>query len=171
MQDNDSLPIQEFRDLIDSRLGVKIAGSENGLLALSHRIRPGAEPELKDLLAAGTLDDSVAACRHVHSLECLVLNGHLLVCGHFDAPLQHGFAELLAHARSGLDALWSHCEGYPAAAAPDAFLDFIRSGVADCDYVFTAYPEASVQDIRRALDWMKKTQHFQIELAKLPRQR
>ena len=46
------------------------------------------------------------------------------------------------------------------------FMDFIVEGYVPCQFFFAAYPDATVKQVWRALDWENKTRDFQRTLAR-----
>ena len=45
-------------------------------------------------------------------------------------------------------------------------MEFIVSGYVPCQFFFGAYPDATVKQVWRALDWGQKTRDFQRTLAR-----
>ena len=70
--------------------------------------------------------------------------------GDRDAYLDHACRTIPGE----LDAIWSHCAGYPGpvAQAPGAFADYLRRHQLHTDMFFAPYGEHSVGQVRTALD-------------------
>ena len=61
--------------------------------------------------------------------------------------------DFAARAAESFDALYSHCEGWPAGGATDidAFKAYIRAHELAPDVYYRAYPRATVRDVKSAL--------------------
>ena len=50
------------------------------------------------------------------------------------------------------DAVWSHCVGYPGSADPGSFAAYLQHNRIDTTFFVSAYPDATVPDVRESLD-------------------
>ncbi|MDJ0740537.1 MAG: hypothetical protein QNJ91_12525 [Gammaproteobacteria bacterium] len=151
----------------------KCMGRQPGEVTLMHRVRPGQETVVAALLDSAQFCDRVRHLEGVHFLRLFAIDGgtRLVFCGDFDAPPEDRFARLCLRYQMQLDELWSHCTGFPAGGIADlqAFSAFVATGLQPCGFRYSAFPQVTVRQIQKALDWKRKTVSFQIELAKKPK--
>jgi hypothetical protein len=72
-----------------------------------------------------------------------------------DGELDNYLAGLAASVPEHLDAIWSHCVGYPGAANRQAFIDYMKACQLETTFYFAAVNDKSVPETLRAL----QTQH------------
>jgi hypothetical protein len=72
-----------------------------------------------------------------------------------DGELDTYLAGLAASVPQHLDAIWSHCVGYPGAANRQAFIDYMKACQIETTFYFAAVNNKSVPETLRAL----QTQH------------
>ena len=146
----------------------------SGGLVLIHRIKPGSEKVILAHLESARFQERIEAARKVHFLQ-IFFQGveRLVMVGRFDAPGAESFIEFYCDNQDLLDGLWCNCKGFPDASHVDAdsLMAFFQSGLQDYAFNYTAIPQVKLGEFQRALDWMKKTVRYQIELAKTPRRR
>ena len=143
-------------------------------VTLIHPIKEGkgsACRKFVETIANSELEDTIWASEEIHFLRIATINNdtQLLFTSNFDGNVETYLADFLVHMPDHLDALWGHCEGYPEqGAAGDfaGFMKFIVSGYVPCQFFFAAYPDATVKQVWRALDWETKTRDFQRTLAR-----
>ena len=68
-----------------------------------------------------------------------------------DGPLDDYLGGLAATVPTQLDAIWSHCVGYPGAANRAAFIAYMKSCQVDTTFYFAAVNNRSVRETLRAL--------------------
>lgn len=59
-----------------------------------------------------------------------------------------------------LDAIWSHCVGYPGSANPQAFVDYIKACQIETTFYFAAVNDKSVPETLRALQTQRAVANF-----------
>lgn len=150
------------------------ASDPNRVVTLVHRIKPGSERAIRTHLNSADFRERIEAARNVHFL-LIFLQGieRLVLIGHFDTPAKESFIKFYCDNQDVLDDLWCRCEDFPEASRIDAnsLMAFFQSGLQDSEFNYTAIPNVKLVEIQRALNWMKKTLHYQIELAKAPKSR
>ena len=67
--------------------------------------------------------------------------------GHLDSYL-NGMCSLMANEA---DAIWSNCVGYPGSIDPVAFSSYLKHNQIDSTVFVSAYPDATVADVRASL--------------------
>jgi len=72
-----------------------------------------------------------------------------------DGELDDYLGGLASSVPEQLDAIWSHCVGYPGAANRQAFIDYMKSCQLETTFYFAAVNDKSVPETLRAL----QTQH------------
>ena len=142
-------------------------------VTLLHNIKEGKGAECRKFLESvpnSELEDTLWASEEIHFLRVCTINNdtQLLFCSNFDGSVETYLADFLVHMPDHLDMLWGNCEGYPEKGAKDfkAFMEFIVTGYVPCQFFFGAYPDATVKQVWRALDWESKTREFQRTLAR-----
>lgn len=154
-----------------------IAGRTYSLLVLTP-IRPGHEQQLRAYLEALPHDDSpLARLPRTHMARLLIVDDmpmprnrsdladpldgpYLMFTSNFDGDLDSYLAELSERLAPEAPQIWGRCIGCPdppAGAALKAYLgrNQIQSGVA-----FAAYGQASVAQVRSALDKRERLADF-----------
>lgn len=143
-------------------------------VTLIHKIKDGKGAEVRrvvESLANSELEDTLWASEEIHFLQLFVIDDdtRLVFISNFDGAVDTYLADFLVHMPDHLDLLWGNCEGYPERGAGNdfrGFMEFIVSGYVPCQFFYAAYPDATVKQVWRALDWMQKTMGFQRELAR-----
>ena len=142
-------------------------------ITLLHPIKEDRRSECRkfvESMANSELEDTLWESEEIHFLRVLTINNdsQLLFCSNFDGSVETYLADFLIHMPDYLDRLWGHCEDYPESGARDfeAFMEFIIMGYVPCQFFFAAYPDATVKQVWRALDWENKTRDFQRSLAR-----
>jgi hypothetical protein len=75
----------------------------------------------------------------------------LLMCADFDSSQAAWSASLCEHAGDQLDAVMSHCEGFPGSGDPAAVADYFISHNAPPGFTVAGYRRIRVEDVREAL--------------------
>jgi cytochrome P450 len=106
----------------------------------------------------------IAAISTIHFARWVLIdNGtRLLFTSNFDGTLDSYLDDFIDKASEGLDAIWSNCQGYPAGGAKDveAFKKYVHETAFDNTLVYTAYPDATVKEIKQALRTRQKFEAF-----------
>lgn len=151
----------------------KTRGDGASEVTLLHNIKEGKGAEVRKFLESvpnSELEDTLWASEEIHFLRVCTVNNdtQLLFCSNFDGSVETYLADFLVHMPDHLDMLWGNCEGYPEGGARDfkPFMEFIVAGYVPCQFFFAAYPDATVKQVWRALDWENKTRDFQRTLAR-----
>ena len=133
----------------------------------------GQEQNLKQVLQGiQTAPESpIKKISTIHYARWVIIdNGtRLLFTSNFDGTWEKYLRDFVTLAPEGLDAIWSHCVGYPGAVPYEGFAKYVRDHQVKTDLFYAAYPATSVKHVLKALDWEEKTRTFQRELAKPPR--
>ena len=167
---------KESRDIVDSfnLEGLfKSRGTGATEITLIHKIEPGKGAEVRKVLegiADSELEDTLWASEEIHFLRVFTIDddSRLVFITNFSGSVSDYLSDFLVHMPDHLDLLWGNCTGYPEKGARDfkAFMEFIVGGYTPVQFYFAAYPEASVKQVWRALDWAEKTMDFQRTLAR-----
>lgn len=151
----------------------KTRGPGASEVTLIHKIKDGkgaAVRKVVESIANSELEDTLWAAEEIHFLRIFLIDDdtRLVFCSNFDGSVADYLADFLVHMPEHLDLLWGDCEGYPAGGARDfrGFMEFIVKGYTPCQFFFGSYPDATVKQVWRALDWMQKTMDFQRALAR-----
>lgn len=76
---------------------------------------------------------------------------YLIFESNIDGDLDTYLAGLAKHIPGHLDAIWSHCVGYPGAANLKAFVDYMKACQLDTTFFFAAVNDKTVTETLRAL--------------------
>lgn len=150
----------------------KTRGPGASEVTLIHKIKHGKGADVRKVvesIADSELEDTLWASEEIHFLRIFLIDNdtRLVFCSNFDGSVTDYLSDFLIHMPDHLDLLWGNCEGYPEKGARDfrAFMQFIVAGYVPCQFFFGAYPDATVKQIWRALNWVRKTMDFQRALA------
>jgi hypothetical protein len=77
-------------------------------------------------------------------------HAYLVFTSSFDGELDP-YLEAIAERVPEADEWWGHCVGYPGRADAAAFRAWVRAHKVDTNLFASAYPKATVQDVREAL--------------------
>jgi hypothetical protein len=77
-----------------------------------------------------------------------------------DSNTDDYLANLARHIPAELDAIWSHCIGYPGAADPAAFVRYMKSCQLDTTFFFAAVNDRSVPQTLSALQTQRAVADF-----------
>jgi hypothetical protein len=148
-----------------------VGGQAYGLTVMT-AIAAGHERALADHMAAlpRGVDSPLAKLPATHLARWVVVDGiapmgpprrrtqlrssHLLFSSTFDGDLDAYLADACRTIPDELDAIWSHCTGYPGPVAgdPAAFAAYLRRHQLHTDMFFAPYGEHTVGQVRGALD-------------------
>ena len=90
---------------------------------------------------------------HLHSK-------YLVFESNCDGELDHYLAGLAANVPQHLDAIWSHCVGYPGASNPQAFIDYMKACQLETTFYFAAINDKSVPQTLAALQTQRAVADF-----------
>ena len=169
---------EELTDLLKGLHSNGVASPENDgafEIALIHEVKIGRERDLVARINSKPVREALKGSPHLHALRFVSLDDgrRVLFHGRFDGPGAHGFVQFIASMRDTLYGIWQLCQGFPADCdlSSSAILDFLLAARQPIQARVSAYPSSDISEIRRAIDWMGKTEHFQIALARPPRPR
>jgi hypothetical protein len=77
-----------------------------------------------------------------------------------DGDLESYLRGLAASVPKQLDAIWSHCVGYPGAANPQAFVDYMKACQIETTFFFAAVNDKSVPETLSALQTQRAVADF-----------
>ena len=105
------------------------------------------------LVLISEIADPVRSIPSEEDLSCPYL---LLSCTFDGTDPRAYLRDLFTGSASILQTIWSHCIGFPAsiraAADPEPAIDYLLKNQLQTDLFFSAYPNATVREICRALD-------------------
>jgi hypothetical protein len=85
---------------------------------------------------------------------------YLIFESNCDGDLDSYLTGLAATAGQHLDAVWSHCVGYPGAANPKRFVDYMKACQIETTFYFAAVNDKSVPETLRALQTQRAVADF-----------
>jgi hypothetical protein len=136
-------------------------------------ISEGKANNLRDVLNAIQVnpDSPIKRISSIHYARWVIFDNdsRLLFTSNFDGTWEKYLRDFVELAAEGLDKIWSNCVDYPGAKPYEAFAKYVRAHQVETNLFYAAYPDASVPTVIKALDWEKKTNAYQRELAKPPK--
>ena len=103
----------------------------------------------------------------VHFVQFTILNpggpragAYLQFTTIYDGTLEQYQAALVEHLRYELDAIWSHCEGWPGATTKEGLRQFVERYAVPADLLYASYPDATVPQVRQALAVDGEVEHL-----------
>ena len=85
---------------------------------------------------------------------------YLIFESNCDGPLDTYLTNLARTVPEQLDALWSHCVGYPGASNLQAFIDYMKACQLETTFYFAAVNDKSVAETLRALQTQRAVSDF-----------
>ena len=145
-----------------------IAGATYSLMIWTP-IRPGQDGALRAYLEALPRDDSpLARLQRTHMARLVIVddmpvapgtrlrdplgNQYLLFTSNFDGDVDSYLHELVERMAEAAAAIWSHCIGCPQPAEGAALKAYLHRNQVNSGVAFAAYGDASVAQIKTALD-------------------
>jgi hypothetical protein len=89
-------------------------------------------------------------------------SSYLIFVTNFDGPLGSYLDAIARLMPVEADAIWGHCVDYPGVADPTAFAGFVHRNQIDTTFFFSAYPDASVAQVRDSLRACKRFTDFAV---------
>ncbi len=155
-----------------------VNGSIYGLTVLSPIIsdenaKPSHDLQIRAHLATLRTDEEspFALAKNTHMARLVVMDDviyvgmpsceehlkskYLVFESNCDGDLDDYLRGLATAVPAHLDAIWSHCVGYPGAANPQAFIDYMKACQLETTFYFAAINDKSLPQALRAL----QTQH------------
>jgi hypothetical protein len=143
-------------------------------------ILPGAESALLEHLAALPTGEASPLARmgSTHFARWLVLDdlvyegppqerdtlqsSYLFFVSNFDGDLDPYLEAMLEHMPAEAEALWSCCVGFPGIEDRASFKAYLRHNQLNTTFFVSAYPDATVDDVRRNLALRQRVSNFAI---------
>lgn len=89
-------------------------------------------------------------------------SAYLLFSAEFDGGADAFVERLRTQIPDEADTVWGHCRGYRGAADHGAFQAFLSERAIQPGYSFSGYPNATVEEIRRAADMRDRLIRFAV---------
>jgi hypothetical protein len=141
-------------------------------LTLITPITDGKAGQLRQVLQALQIkpDSPIKKISTIHFARWVIFDDdtRLLFTSNFDGNWLDYLRDFSTLAPDGIDLIWGNCDGYPGARQFDEFTAWVRENQVKVDLFYPAYPEATVKDVLKALDWKAKTENYLRELQKPP---
>ncbi len=138
-------------------------GKISALTAIT-KIVSGHAPALRQTLQGLTAANGgkIASLGTIHIVRWVIFDDdtRLLFATNFDGDVEDYMRDFAERAPDGIDAIWGHCEGYPGARDYPKLRDYILGSAIETDGYYCAYPNSTVADINKALDWKAKFDTF-----------
>ena len=146
---------------------LRTIGKMNALTAIT-AVRSGQGPALRATLDALTnaQGGKIAQLGTIHIVRWVLFDNdtRLLFATNFNGDVEDYMRDFAERAPDGIDAIWGHCEDYPGASDYPKLRDYILGHAIETTGYYCAYPDATVQDILKALSWKGKFDAFLDEI-------
>lgn len=144
-------------------------------------VMPGREPDLEAMLAAWPKgpDSPLARMGTTHFARFLVLHdlvyqgepqvrdslesAYLIFVSNFDGELEAYLDSLLEFMPDEAEQVWGLCAGCPSLRERDDFLAYLLHNQVDTTFFLSAYPEATVQNVRDAVDLRRRLSRMAVD--------
>ncbi|MCW2240557.1 hypothetical protein [Azospirillum canadense] len=147
---------------------IKTIGKISALTAIS-KIKEGQAPQLRATLEKLTSahGGKISELGTIHMVRWVIFDNdtRLLFATNFDGDVEDYMRDFALKAPEGIDAIWGNCEGYPGAKNYEKLRDYILGCAIDTTGYFVAYPDATVQEILKALNLQRKFEEFVSEVS------
>jgi hypothetical protein len=142
---------------------VLTTGKISALTAIT-KIVPGHAEALRKTLQGLTAASGgkIASLGTIHIVRWVIFDDdtRLFFATNFDGSVEDYMRDFAERAPEGIDAIWGHCEGYPGARDYPKLRDYILGSAIETTGYYCAYPNSTVTDINKALDWKGKFDTF-----------
>ncbi|MBR0949344.1 hypothetical protein [Bradyrhizobium canariense] len=142
---------------------VLTTGKISALTAIT-KIVPGHAEALRKTLQGltGANGGKISSLGTIHIVRWVIFDDdtRLFFATNFDGSVEDYMRDFAERAPDGIDAIWGHCEGYPGARDYPKLRDYILGSAIETDGYYCAYPNSTVTDINKALDWKGKFDTF-----------
>lgn len=149
----------------DSPKGIQLANNVTELTAIAP-IKPDGAATLRQIFAARKQAESrgekspIEQIESIHYARWVILDGgtRLLFTSNFDGNLEDYLAEFAERDEGPINMIFGSCEGWPGARPVGPFIQYVRDHMVPADYYYSAYPQYTVKEVKRALYWKQETE-------------
>ena len=138
-------------------------GKVSALTAIT-KITPGHAPALRETLTRFTAagGGKISELGTIHIVRWVIFDNdtRLLFATNFDGDVEAYMRDFAEKAPQGIDAIWGHCDDYPGASNYQKLRDYILSHAIETTGYYCAYPNSTVKEINKAIDWHDKLEKF-----------
>ena len=128
------------------------------------KITPGHAPALRETLKrlTGANGGKIGELGTIHIVRWVLFDNdtRLLFATNFDGDVEAYMRDFAEKAPDGIDAIWGHCEGYPGAKNFEKLRDYILGSAIETQGYYCAYPNSTVKEINKAIEWHDKLEKF-----------
>ena len=139
------------------------SGKISALTAIT-KITPGHAAALRETLAklSAAGGGKIGELGTIHIVRWVIFDDdtRLLFATNFDGDVEAYMRDFAEKAPQGIDAIWGHCDDYPGAKNYEKLRDYILSHAIETTGYYCAYPNSSVKEIKKAVDWHDKLEKF-----------
>ena len=127
-------------------------------------LKPGTAPMLRQLLQTvqHLKTSPIENIKKVHYARWVIIDNdsRLLFTSNFDGTWDEYLDDFSDFDREALDKIFGFCEGYPGAWPVGPFKEYVKKHQIRSSLFYSAYPQTTVREVFRALDWKSKTETF-----------
>lgn len=92
---------------------------------------------------------------------------YLIFVSSFDGGLERYLGDMIALMGPEMDKIWGNCVGYPGTDDPSAVIRYLKHNQIDTTFFLSAYPDATVAEVRACLRLRKDLTDFAIAAQKM----
>ena len=144
---------KETKNAIKARPGTKVGQSNEFTLVCS--LKPGGAERMRELLADGFTGErqkNTDRIATVHDLRFVIFDNdtRVIFASTFDGDWESYISDFATILPDEIDLLFHECAGYPGILSPE-ITDWIANQQVTALAFYSAYPEASVREVWKAL--------------------
>jgi hypothetical protein len=144
---------KETKNAIKARPGTKVGQSNEFTLVCS--LKPGGAERMRELLADGFTGErqkNTDRIATVHDLRFVIFDNdtRVIFASTFDGDWESYISDFATILPDEIDLLFHECAGYPGIHSPE-ITDWIANQQVTALAFYSAYPEASVREVWKAL--------------------
>jgi hypothetical protein len=128
------------------------------------KIKEGHAPALRQTLQKVSEEraGAIGKLGTIHFVRWAMFDNdtRLLFATTFDGDIEDYMRDFAEKSPGGVNAIWSHCEGFPGAEDFPKLRDYILAHEIETTGFYTAYPDLTVNSILQARDWKEKFEKF-----------
>ena len=153
--------------------GITLGNNVTELTAIAP-LYPGTAGRLKTILKERRKEieetdpkkNKIRRIQTIHYARWVIIDQdtQLLFTSNFDGELEDYLEDFSEFDYKALDGIFGFCVGYPGAKPVGPFIEYVRTHQVPATLFYAAYPEYSVKQVIRALEWKKKMDGFLTKL-------
>ena len=128
----------------------------------ARRLREILKERRKEIENTDPEENLIRRIQTIHYARWVIIDNdtRLLFTSNFDGDLEGYLEDFSEFDQEALDGIFGFCVGFPGAKPVGPFIEYVKAHQVPATLFYAAYPEYSVKQVMRALEWKKKTDAF-----------